>query len=42
MVKEFYGLMGFEIVDETEERILWKYDIPSEYEKKNKFITVED
>lgn len=42
MVKEFYGLMGFEKIDETEERTLWKYDIPSAYEKKNKFITVED
>lgn len=42
MVKDFYGLMGFEKISEDEEQnTVWKYEIVQPYEKKNHVIEVE-
>lgn len=42
MVKTFYGTMGFEKTDETDTGVtIWKFVIPSDYEKKNTVIAVE-
>ncbi len=42
MVKDFYGLMGFEKISEDEDKnTVWKYEIPQPYEKKNHVIEVE-
>ena len=42
MVKEFYSLMGFvKIHEEENESSVWKFEIPADYEKKNKVIAVE-
>ncbi len=41
MVREFYGLMGFEKVSEDEEgNTVWEYSIPDEYTNKNQYIKV--
>jgi len=43
MVKDFYALQGFELVNEDEEgNRTWKYEIPDEYENKNKAIAVDN
>lgn len=42
MVKEFYSLMGFVKIHEEENgSSVWKFEIPADYEKKNKVIAVE-
>lgn len=42
MVKEFYALMGFTKVQETEDgTTVWRSDIPADYEKKNTVIAVQ-
>ena len=42
MVKTFYETMGFEKTDETDTGVtVWKFVIPSDYEKKNTVIAVE-
>lgn len=42
MVREFYGLEGFEKISEDEAgNTVWKYEIPEPYEKKNHVIEVE-
>ncbi len=41
MVKEFYGLQGFEKVNEDEDgNTTWRFEIPSEYEDKQSVIDV--
>ena len=41
MVKDFYGLQGFEKTEEDAEgNSIWRYEIPKEYEKKNQVIVV--
>lgn len=41
MVKDFFGLQGFELVSEDEAgNRTWKFDIPGEYTKKNRVISV--
>lgn len=43
MVRDFYGTMGFEKISEDEEgNSVWKFVLTSDYENKNKVITVED
>ena len=43
MVKEFYGLQGFEKISEDQEgNTVWQFKITAEYKKKNKFIKVEE
>ena len=43
MVKDFYGLQGFEKVSEDPEgNTVWKFEITDDYKKKNKFIKVEE
>ncbi len=43
MVKEFYGLQGFDkISEDAEGNAIWKFEINETYEKKNKFIKVEE
>ena len=42
MVRDFYGLQGFEKISEDEMgNAVWKYEIPAPYEKKNHVIEVE-
>ena len=42
MVKEFYKMLGFAKVHETEEgATVWRFDIPADYEKKNAVIAVQ-
>lgn len=42
MVKEFYGTMGFEKIEETDTGVtIWRFIIPSDYAPKNTVITVE-
>ena len=39
MVKEFYGQQGFTKIKEDEKgNTVWRYEIPEEYEKKNRYI----
>lgn len=41
MVKEFYGLMGFEKVrEDADGSSIWRFDIPAVYERKNTVIDV--
>ncbi len=41
MVREFYALQGFERLSGDEEgNTVWRYEIPEDYEKKNRFIEV--
>lgn len=41
MVKEFYGAMGFEKIEEKEdESTVWRFDIPADYQRKNTVIKV--
>lgn len=40
MVKEFYGSMGFTLLSATEENSEWLYEIPEDYEVRNRVITV--
>ena len=41
MVKDFYGLQGFEKVSEDAEgNATWRFEIPGEYQKKNNYIKV--
>lgn len=43
MVKEFYAVQGFEKIKEDKEgNTVWKFEIKENYEKKNKFIKVEE
>lgn len=43
MVKEFYGLQGFTRISGDEEKnAVWKFEIPTPYEKKNHVIEVEN
>lgn len=43
MVHDFYGVLGFQKVEEDEEgNIKWEFYIPDKYEHKNKVIKVED
>ena len=42
MVKDFYGLMGFEKIHETEDGVsTWRFDIAADYEPKNTVIECE-
>lgn len=42
MVKEFYGMMGFEKTEETDTGVtVWRYSIPADYTPKNTVIAVE-
>lgn len=42
MVKDFYGVMGFEKTEETDTGvIIWRYEIPADYVAKNTVIAVE-
>ncbi len=42
MVKEFYGTMGFtKVHEESDGSTTWRFDIPEEYEKKNRVIEVQ-
>ena len=41
MVKDFYQIMGFEKMEETDTGVtIWKFEIPADYEKKNIVIAV--
>ena len=42
MVKEFYKLMGFELILEENNSSIWKLKISDGYVKQNKHILVED
>ncbi len=43
MVRDFYGLQGFEKIEEDEHRnTVWKFIVTDNYENKNKYIKVED
>lgn len=42
MVKDFYGRMGFEPVGEKDGGTVWKFVIPENYEKKNRYIRVNE
>lgn len=43
MVKEFYGMMGFEKTEETDTGVtIWRYAIPADYTPKNTVIAVEN
>lgn len=43
MVKNFYELQGFtKISEDADGNAVWEYQIPAEYEKKNKVITVQN
>ena len=42
MVRNFYGLQGFEKLRENARETVWRFDIPECYEKKNHYIEVED
>lgn len=41
MVKDFYQMMGFELVSENEGNTVWKMNISQEYKEKNTHIKVE-
>ena len=41
MVRDFYGLQGFEKLREDERGSVWRFDIPEQYENKNHFIEIE-
>ena len=38
MVRDFYGLQGFEKIRENEKETVWRFEIPENYEKKNHYI----
>ncbi len=41
MVKDFYQIMGFEKIEETDTGVtIWKFEIPEDYENKNIVIAV--
>lgn len=40
MVKEFYGSMGFQLLDAAEDSSTWLYEIPEKYEQRNRVIAV--
>ena len=40
MVKEFYGLQGFEQISSTEGNTVWRFEIAKDYENKNKYIKI--
>ena len=40
MVKEFYGLLGFEKVSEEEKATVWRFQLPDEYINKNQVIRI--
>ena len=41
MVKDFYGLQGFEkISEDADGNATWKFVIQSDYQKKNNYIKV--
>ncbi len=41
MVKDFYALMGFDLVNEDEEgNRTWEFKVPGDYENKNRYISV--
>lgn len=43
MVRNFYQLQGFyKLEEDAEGNSVWKFDIPKQYEKKNKVITVNE
>mgnify|MGYP002623562974 CR=1 FL=1 len=43
MVRNFYGELGFEKKSEDEKgNSVWEFAIPNEYEKKNKYIAIEE
>ncbi len=43
MVRDFYGLQGFEKISEDgEKNAVWRFEIPDAYEKKNHVIAVGD
>ena len=42
MVRDFYGMQGFERLREDESGSVWKFDIPADYEKKNRYIEIEN
>ena len=41
MVRDFYGLQGFEKLRENEKETVWRFEIPEHYEKKNHYIEIE-
>ena len=43
MVKNFYALQGFDKISEDEAgNTVWRYELPAAYEKKNKYIQVNN
>ena len=40
MVKEFYGLLGFEKVSEEEKATVWRFQLPDEYINRNQVIRI--
>ena len=42
MVKEFYGLQGFEKISGTEGNTVWRFEIAKDYENKNKYIKIKE
>ena len=42
MVKEFYGLQGFEKISGTEGNTVWMFEITKDYENKNKYIKIKE
>ncbi len=40
MVKEFYGLQGFEQISSIEGNTIWRFEIAKDYENKNKYIKI--
>ena len=42
MVRDFYGLQGFEKLRENEQETVWRFEIPKHYEKKNHYIEIEE
>lgn len=42
MVKEFYKKQGFEMKSDNRGETVWSYDITDRYEKKNKYIQMEE
>ena len=42
MVRDFYGLQGFEKLRENEQETVWQFEIPEHYEKKNHYIEIEE
>ena len=42
MVKDFYKLMGFEMVSSEEDNTVWSFQITDSYKAKNKYISMEE